>query len=42
LTSGYDGAAEVAVSSVPRARRLDKPYAPEVLLRLVREALNRE
>ena len=40
LTSGYDGAAEVATSSVPRARRLDKPYAPEVLLRLVREALD--
>ena len=27
LTSGYDGAAG-AVSSVPRAQRLDKPYAP--------------
>jgi CheY-like chemotaxis protein len=41
LTSGYDDAAQVAIGAVPRARRLDKPYAPEVLLKLVREVLDR-
>jgi PAS domain S-box-containing protein len=40
LTSGYDGAAEASAASVPRAKRLDKPYAPDSLLRIVRDALD--
>jgi PAS domain S-box-containing protein len=41
LTSGYADAVEVGVSSVPHALRIDKPYASEALLQLVRQALDR-
>ena len=41
LSSGYDEAADVGVSAVPRALRLDKPYLPEAQLHAVRDAIDR-
>jgi PAS domain S-box-containing protein len=39
LSSGYDHAAEIGIAAVPRALRLDKPYSPQALLRVIREAI---
>ena len=41
LTSGYGHAPQMVVTPVPQALHLDKPYASEALLRIVREALDR-